>query len=196
MRAFLLLTTFFIAQLCVANDIDAFAAFEKEDAKNFSSLKSQIQSCIENKNFQCAEKKLQEIKQYVSTKKDSQTIAYLQNRLQEEENYQQEIANANKSISIRNCRPSSGGKNLCNLYVNGKYDGNIFYYNRDDSYIIFILGSKNARNIDGAYRPSLHDVWTTECKSSVFDRSDKIMVYQLSDALFLYANCAINGKYR
>ena len=59
----------------------------------------------------------------------------------------------------------------------------------------FILGSKNASINSGFYDTNLHRVWTTSCGDSVYGRSHQKFVYELSKALYMYANCSINGVY-
>ncbi|WP_353662903.1 hypothetical protein [Hydrogenimonas sp. SS33] len=143
-----------------------------------------------------------QIRRYVSTKKDSRTIAQLQEALKREETRYEAARQANRhyDIAIRGCKNGAGSAIMCTLYVDGRYDGNIFYKSRsdgNDGFDIFILGSKHAgASMGGYYDTSLHRVWTTKCGDSVFGASPRIMVYSISDALMMYAECAVNGKYK
>ncbi len=195
---------FFIPVVLFAgmDDFEAFEAFDKQDKSEFETLKKEIQKCIKGWDFACAQKDLAKIRSKVTSKKDAQTIAMLKTALSEEKEKKRAYeearrrANAKKSIRIADCQNSSGGTIMCTLYVNGKYDGNIFYKLEDtDKYNIFILGSKNAANMAGYYSIELNSVWTTRCGDSVFGSSNKIFVYDISKALQMYANCAINGGY-
>jgi len=184
------------------SDFDQFEQFDKQDKQEFNSLKKKIQKCIKKWDFECANKKIKKIKKYVTSKKDSKVITDLKIALSNEKYKKQEHeeaqrrANAKKSIKITNCQNGSGGATMCTLYVNGNYDGNIFYKLKSNGdYDIYILGSKNAFTNSGFYDTSLHRVWTTSCGDSVFGRSSKKFVYDLSKALYMYANCSINGVY-
>lgn len=181
---------------------EQFEYFDKQDKKEFKLLKGKINKCIKDWNFSCADSKLKIIKRYVTSKKDVQTIRRLKNILLNEKSKKraqeeaQRRANAYKSIKITDCQNRSGGTVMCTLYVNGNYDGNIFYKLKDtDKYNIFILGSKNAATNSGYYDIKLHSVWTTRCGDSVFGRSNRISVYDISTALNMFANCSINGRY-
>ena len=191
-----------VTLLFSADGFDAFDRFEQADKKSFEQLEKQIRQCIDHDDFSCAREKLEQIKPYVSTKKDSRTIANLREDLNsEEQRYEAALqANKNHTVTIGNCQNGSGSARMCNLYVDGQYDGNIFYKPRSDGnegYDIFTIGSKHvSASMGGFYDSSLHRVWTTACGDSVFGRSSKIMVYSVSDALKMFANCGANGRYR
>lgn len=195
----ILLSTLLFASM---SDFDQFEQFDKQDKQEFNSLKNKIQKCIKKWDFECAQNDIKKIKRYVTSKKDSKIIADLKIALSNEKYKKQEYeerkrrANAKKSIRIGNCHNGSNGAMMCTLYVNGSYDGNIFYKLKSNGdYDIFILGSKNAYTNSGFYDTNLHRVWTTRCGDSVFGRSEKKFVYDLSKALYMYANCSINGVY-
>lgn len=190
-----------------SSEFEMFKKFEKQDKSEFKVLKSKIEKCIKNWDFVCAQKDLSLLKNYVTTKNDVETVVRLKNNLsyekdrkkrqEEEALLKQKIAHSRKSIRIGDCRNGNGGYRGCSLYVNGSYDGSIFYkLKNDNTYDIYILGSKNAGSNGGYYSTSLHSVWTTQCGDSVFGSSSKkIFVYDLEKALYMYADCYINGTY-
>ncbi len=195
----ILLSTLLFASM---SDFDQFEQFDKQDKQEFNSLKNRIQKCIKKWDFECASSNIKKIKKYVTSKKDSKVIADLKVALSNEKYKKQEYeeakrrANAKKTIRIGNCHSGSGGAIMCSLNVNGSYDGNIFYKLKSNGdYDIFILGSKNASTNSGFYDTNLHRVWTTSCGDSVYGRSHQKFVYDLPKALYMYANCSINGVY-
>lgn len=205
----LLLVLFFSFSLYAqTGDLDMFDQFEKQDKQEFVHLKKQIEKCIKNWNFSCAQKKLAQIKNYATTKKDVQDIRnlkteladarYEKRRQDEERRLKEELARAHKSVQIGNCQRGTNSYEMCQLFVDRKRDGFIFYKLKDtNTYDIYIQGSKSvAAGNGGYYSMSLNSVWTTQCGDSVFGHHAKrIFVYNLSKALYLYANCFVNGKY-
>ncbi len=181
------------------NDFSQFEKFEKADMKTFLFLKREAKKCIKDRDFNCSKEKIKSMKKYIVTKKDKSVIIALKESLADEmrKKREEELAalNSNKHIRLSDCRKSSSGHdtNVCTIYVNGKYDGGVFYYyNHDNSKLIniFILGSKNAKINNGYYDTSLNSVWTTNCGKTRIGE-----VRSLSKALYYFANCSINGRY-
>lgn len=195
MRYFIIIIFFALGATAKMSDFAQFAQFEKRDKQMFSQLKQEIKQCIDTDNFSCAQKKLHQIKQYVTSKHNVQTVRALKKSLAQAIEQKRALAQHNKSIRITNCQYKNSSTTMCTLYVNGQYDGNIFYKRKDDTFTIYILGSKNATTTEGFYDPNLHRVWTTRCGDSVYNRSNQRFVYKIGTALYMFANCAINGKY-
>jgi hypothetical protein len=192
-----------LISILLADDFSAFEQFDNMDKTNFKKYEQKINNCIKEWKFECAKENLNKIKRYITKKSDNNTISSLWSKLYAEQDKKERYeeakrrANANKSIELKNCQSASGGARMCSMYVNNRYDGNIFYKLKNDgNYNIFILGSKNAKNNSGFYDTKLHRVWTTYCGDSVFGASKKVHVYDLSKALYMYANCSINGRYQ
>lgn len=190
MKYLLLLLLYTASIFAKMSALEQFEQFEREDKRNFALLKQKIESCIDAQDFACAQKNLKQIKQYVTSKHDVQTIRKLQTTLAKAKERKRALAHRSKSITISDCQYTKKDTTMCTLYVNGKYDGNILYRFEDRKYTIFILGSKNAATTEGFYDPELYRVWTTRCGDSKSHYGLKI-----AKALYMFANCAINGKY-
>lgn len=111
---------------------------------------------------------------------------------QKQLDYQEKSKQTQDFIKIDDCRPSNNGSTMCTLYINGNYDGSIFYTVKSDGrYPIYIMGSKNAKNYThGHYDTNLHNIYTTDCGSSPSGS-----VNSISKALYKFTECAINGRY-
>ncbi len=186
------------------NSFDQFNKFDKQDKQEFDRLKKETKHCIINWDFDCARNNLGKMKKYITSRKDNTIISSLWDDLyaqkrekerQEEAQRQaeeaQRQANSNKSINITDCSYTNWNRQtMCTLNVNGSYDGNIVYYYKNNVYNIFITGSNSASIISGGYNPSLNNIDTTACGESSIGS-----VNSVSQALYMYANCAINGHY-
>jgi len=197
-----LFIAFLFVNLLLADDFAAFEQFDNMDKINFKKYEQKINNCIKEWKFECAKENLSKIKRYITQKSDNNIISSLWDKLDAEQDKKEQyeeskrIANSHKYITLKNCQNASGGSRMCTIYVNNSYDGNIYYKLKNDgNYNIFILNSKNAKNNSGFYDTKLHRLWTTYCGDSVFGVSKKIYVYDLSKALYMYANCSINGRY-
>ena len=97
--------------------------------------------------------------------------------------------NQKKSINIRNCQENFGAI-ACSLFVDGDYKGRIYYKAIDShSYNIDIVGS--APMSPAIYNESLHQLSSVKCGNTRLGA-----VHSLSEALYMVANCSINGSLR
>ena len=94
------------------------------------------------------------------------------------------------SVTIKNCHDTNDEKTMCDLYINGSQDGNIYYYYKNNRYEIFILGSSKAEFNAGGYNPRLKYISTANCENSSLGS-----VNSINQALEMYANCSVNGHY-
>jgi hypothetical protein len=112
--------------------LNSFDTFEQQDKKTFNNLINKTESCINNREFDCAEKLLKKAKKYILSKKDSEKISELYAKIEEkkeEETYYGEPERTNEgivSISLLDCN-NDGSRKTCTLKV--KYaSGDIKYF--------------------------------------------------------------------
>ena len=178
------------------DDFNQFDQFDKQDKQEFNRLKSKAKSCMNSWDFSCAEDSISKMKKYITLKKDNKIISSLWDDLEikkrEKERYEeaQRQANSSESVSVTNCYDIDDGQTMCKLYINGSQDGNIFYYYKDNGYVIYISGSSKAEANGGGYNPSLNYIYTANCGNSPLGS-----VNSISQALEMYANCSVNGHY-
>ncbi len=172
------------------NDFDQFEQAEKLDKQNFNAIKKEALKCIKSWDFKCAKYKISKLKKYISTKKDMVQIKNLKEKLAEEKIKQYKATNKNKDILIKNCNYASWNRHTtCSLFINGKYEGTIWYYPNDDLYNIQISSNSVTANA-GYYNPKLHYTHTVNCGDSTTFKTRGI-----TQSLYQYANCYINGNY-
>ena len=193
MKQFTFILTILIVNTLQCGSLDLLKKFEKEDEKKFIEIVKKATQCIEKKDYQCAESKINQIKAYVNHSYNLNKISELKLDLMESK--QKPESGNLKNFTLEECTNATIGGGKCILYVNGKYDGLIFFKldkkNGYDIYSISIRGSKYAKTNAGYYDPSLHMLFTSECGTTKMES-----VMKLKKALKMFANCSLNGNYR
>ncbi len=173
-----------------------FEKFEKMDSMEFNRLLKKAYNCIDREDFVCAEKNWSKLRVYANNQEDMKSIERLYYSIKSAKKAKEQRLRASNSrdkrISFKYCKKGSGkGIMTCEMLVDGKYDGSIYYTAKENNiYRIFIMGSKNASINEGYYDVSMSRVWTTKCGKSQVNRTGT-----LSQALYKFAECSINGHY-
>ncbi len=172
-----------------SDSLQIIQKYKKRDKVMFDKRVQTARNCISKKDLSCFLKALGGLDEYANSKKD---LFVIQSLKDEYKVLRKRIKRKNlKRVDIKTCSSAESGYRKCRLYVNGKYDGFIFYGLKNDEYKIYIGGSKYvALGNNGFYTPKIDMLFTTGC-----GRTKMGKVKNLEQALKMYVECAYNGSY-
>ncbi len=129
------------------------------------------------------------IKDYIAKEKERQRRLEEKRRAQEEARRRAAVRRRVRKISIKFHGYTGYNKSpTYDLYVDGKYDGMIYYYRDGKSYVISTVGIKQGKNgINGTFAPSINDLYTAQC--------GRTRAYSISDAINKSVKCIYDGHY-